>query len=206
MTAPGKIPKTGKEIADFYTEITSKLGVKKAHVIGASIGGYIATNYAMYSPDRVDKLVLLGSMGYGSTKKTVLAMTLAQGFPIKPVQDVTFRWAFGDDPEVSRSFGEWFRITMKGLVPTPIPPKSLRPDDLQKIKAPTLAYFGTKDGVIGDAEKAKQLAENIPDVRVVIVESGHVIGVELAERVNAEIVDFLGENENKSGDTADEKK
>ena len=196
MTAPGKIPKTGKEIADFYTEITNKLDVTKAHVIGASIGGYIGTNYAMYAPERVNKLVLLGSMGYGSTSKTVIAMMLAQGFPIKPVQEATFRWAFGDDPEVSQSFGEWFRITMKGLVPTPIPPKSLRPDDLQKIKAQTLAYFGTKDGVIGDAEKAKQLAENIPDVRVVIVESGHVIGVELADRVNTEIVDFLEENEN----------
>jgi pimeloyl-ACP methyl ester carboxylesterase len=102
-----------------------------------------------------------------------------------------------------RSFGEWFRITMKGLIPTPIPPKSLRPEDLQKIKAPTLAYFGTKDGVIGDAEKAKQLAENIPDVRVVIVESGHIIGVELADRVNTEIVDFLEENESEDGEKAD---
>ncbi len=200
MTAPGNIPKTGKEIADFYTEITNELGVTKAHVIGASIGGYIGTNYAMYAPDRVNKLVLLGSMGYGSTNKTVIAMTLAQGFPIKPVQEATFRWAFGDDPKVSRSFGEWFRITMKGLMPTPIPPKSLRPEDLQKIKAPTLAYFGTNDGVIGDAEKAKQLAENIPDVRVAIVESGHIIGVELADRVNAEIVDFFDENENKDKD------
>jgi pimeloyl-ACP methyl ester carboxylesterase len=203
MTAPGKIPKTGMEIADFYTKITNKLGVEKAHVIGASIGGYIGTNYAMHAPDRVNKLVLLGSMGYGSTNKTVLAMMLAQGFPIKPVQDVTFRWAFGDDPKVMRSFGEWFRITMKGLIPTPIPPKSLRPEDLQKIKAPTLAYFGTKDGVIGDAEKAKQLAENIPDVRVVIVESGHIIGVELADRVNTEIVDFLEENESEDGEKAD---
>jgi pimeloyl-ACP methyl ester carboxylesterase len=195
MIAPGKIPKTGKEIAEFYTEITGKLGVKKAHVVGASIGGYIGTNYAIYAPDRVDKLVLLGSMGYGSTGKTVFAMTLAQGFPIKPVQEATFRWAFGDDPKVSQSFGEWFRITMKGLVPTPIQPKSLKPEELEKIKAPTLAYFGTKDGVIGDVEKAKQLARNIPDVRVVIVESGHVIGVELADRVNAEILDFFEEHE-----------
>jgi pimeloyl-ACP methyl ester carboxylesterase len=195
MIAPGKIPKTGEEIACFYTEITNELGVGKAHVIGASIGGYISTNYAVYAPDRVDKLVLLGSMGYGSTGKTVIAMTLAQGFPIKPVQDATFRWAFGDDSEVIRSFGEWFRITMKGMVPTPIPPKSLNPEELRKIEAPTLAFFGTKDGVIGDAEKAKQLAENIPDVRVMIVESGHVIGAELADRVNAEILDFFGENE-----------
>ena len=66
MKAPGKIPKTGQEIADFYTEISDNLGLSKTYVVGASIGGYISTSYALYAPERVEKLVLLGSMGYGS--------------------------------------------------------------------------------------------------------------------------------------------
>jgi pimeloyl-ACP methyl ester carboxylesterase len=92
---PGNIPKTGEQIAEFYTEICDLLHIDKANVIGASIGGYISTNFALYAPDRVEKLVLLGSMGYGTTLKTIIAMTLAQGFPIKPIQDITFKWAFG---------------------------------------------------------------------------------------------------------------
>jgi len=68
---------------------------------------------------------------------------------------------------------------------------------IQGWKEHTLAYFGTEDGVIGDAKKAKKLAENIPGVRVVIVESGHMIGAELADRVNAEILDFLEKNDAK---------
>lgn len=193
MIARGNIPKSGREIAKLYTEICDELGISKAFVVGASIGGYISTNFALFAPERVKKLVLLGSMGYGSTSKTVLAMTIAQGFPIKPIQEITFRWAFGDAPNVNESFGEWFRIYMKGLVPNPIRPSSFTPEQLRKLQVPTLAYFGTKDGVIGDALKAKTLAENIPDVEVEIVESGHVIGAERPEFVNPAILGFFQE-------------
>ena len=193
MIIPGKIPKNGQEIADFYSEICDNLGISKSYIIGASIGGYISTNYALYTPERVDKLVLLGSMGYGSTIKTIIAMTIAQGFPIKPIQDATFRWAFGDAPSVNDSFGEWFRIYMKGLIPTPIVPKTFKAEQLQKLKVSTLAFFGTKDGVIGNAQAAKKLAENIPDVTIEIVESGHVIGAELPATANTAIIEFFQE-------------
>lgn len=195
MLAPGNIPKTGEEIADFYSGICDQLGIPKAHLVGASIGGFISTNIALHVPERVNKLVLLGAMGYGSTAKTVIAMTLAQGFPIKPVQNVTFKWAFGDDMTVTNSFGEWFRIYMKGLVPTPIKPTTFSASQLKQLQVPTLAYFGTKDGVIGNAVVAKTLAENIPKVEIRIVESGHLIGAELSSNVNQEILEFLNVEE-----------
>jgi len=200
LLAPGNIPKTGKEIAEFYSEICDSLGIEKAHVIGASVGGFISTNIALHAPDRVEKLVLLGSMGYGSTNKTIVAMTIAQGFPIKPIQDATFKWAFGNDEVVNSSFGEWFRIYMKGLVPTPIKPTTFKPSELKQLHVPTLAYFGTNDGVIGNADAAAELAQNIPDIEIRIVESGHVIGVELSEMVNKEISAFLGDDQSGSRD------
>ncbi|MBD3376608.1 alpha/beta fold hydrolase [candidate division KSB1 bacterium] len=191
MIAPGMIPKNGREIADFYSEISDTLGIEKSHVIGASIGGFIATNYALHSPEKVDKLVLLGSMGYGTTLRTIIAMTLAQGFPLKPIQEATFRWAFGNDETVNQSFGEWFRVYMKGLIPTPIVPTTFNPEELRNVQVSTLAYFGTKDGVIGDVKDAEKLALNIPNVQIEIVESGHVIGAELPELVNPAILEFF---------------
>ncbi|MBN2200494.1 alpha/beta hydrolase [bacterium] len=194
MKAPGHIPKNGREIADFCSDICDRLEVARISVIGASIGGYIGTQFARHAPERVDRLVLLGPMGYGSTLKTVAAMTLAQGFPYRPVQDATFRWAFGDSPRVTDSFGEWFRVYMKGLVPTPILPKSFTPEQLRTVRAPALAFFGTRDGVVGDARAAAALARNMPDVRIEVVESGHVIGAERPETVNPAILRFLKES------------
>ena len=182
-----------QEIGAFYTEVTDKLGFNQAYLAGASIGGYIATNYALYAPERVKKLVLLGSMGYGSTNTTVLLMVLAQSFPLRWVQDRTLAWALGDAPHVKERFGQWFRLVLSGTVPKPTPPSSFTPEQLQQMQVPVLAFFGTKDKVIGDAGKARALAENIPDVRVELVESGHLIGGELPDIVNPAMIEFFAE-------------
>jgi pimeloyl-ACP methyl ester carboxylesterase len=81
----------GEEIGRFYTDVTNKLGFDQSYLAGASVGGYISTNYALHAPERVKKLVLLGSMGYSNTNTTVMLMVLAQSFPFKWVQDMTFQ-------------------------------------------------------------------------------------------------------------------
>ncbi|MBN2280742.1 MAG: alpha/beta hydrolase [Candidatus Marinimicrobia bacterium] len=191
MLAPYYIPVNGLEIAELYTDITEKLGVKKSHVIGASIGGYIATCYALHAPERVEKMVLLGAMGYGSILLGTITMTLAQGFPLNAIQKATFRWAYGDDDELERACGLWFRRYMKGLLPTPISPKSFVPDQLRSIRSATLAYFGTEDRMIGDKCAAKKLAENIPIIDIKIVNAGHMMGIEIADEVNRNIMEFF---------------
>jgi pimeloyl-ACP methyl ester carboxylesterase len=134
----------GPEIARFYTELTSKLGFEESYVVGASIGGFLASNYAMYAPQRVKKLILLGPMGYGSTGKTILGITLAQSFPLKPVQDWAFKWAFGDAEHVKQEFFEWFYLILTGSMPKPTTPASFSPEQLQKMQPRTLAFFGTE--------------------------------------------------------------
>jgi pimeloyl-ACP methyl ester carboxylesterase len=183
----------GEEIGRFYTDVTNKLGFDQSYLAGASIGGYISTNCALHAPERVKKLVLLGSMGYGDTNTTVMLMVLAQSFPFKWVQNMTLKWALGESAHVQEDFGEWFRLILSGTMPKPTPPTSFTPEQLQQMQVPVLTFFGTKDKVIKDAEKAKTLAENIPDVRVEIVESGHVIGVDLPAIVNLAMLEFFAE-------------
>lgn len=182
----------GEEIARFYTDLTHKLGFDESYLAGASIGGYISTNYALHAPERVKKLVLLGSMGYGDTTKTVTLMILAMAYPFKWVQELTLKWALGESDRVVNDFGEWFYTVLDGTVPKPTPPTTFTPERLQQLQVPTLVFLGTKDKVIGDAEKAKTLAENIPDARVEIVESGHLIGAEVPDIVNPAMLEFFG--------------
>jgi pimeloyl-ACP methyl ester carboxylesterase len=49
------ILKDGKDQAALYAEITDKLGISKTFLVGASEGGFIATNFALYYPERVEK-------------------------------------------------------------------------------------------------------------------------------------------------------
>jgi pimeloyl-ACP methyl ester carboxylesterase len=44
------------------------LDVSKASIVGNSLGGYIAWNYALHKPERVEKLVLIDPAGYPMAK------------------------------------------------------------------------------------------------------------------------------------------
>jgi pimeloyl-ACP methyl ester carboxylesterase len=49
--------------ADQTLGVMDALGIQKAHLVGNSFGGAIALRLATQNPDRVDKMVLMGSMG-----------------------------------------------------------------------------------------------------------------------------------------------
>ena len=183
--------KTGRDQAELYTEITDKLGVEKAYVVGASEGGFIGSNYALYFPERVEKLALLGPMGYAGATKSVIRITFAQFFPLKPIQASTFGWAFSDSPKLKEEFSEWFPLLMSGVFPAKVTPLPLSPEERQSIKVPVLFVFGERDNLVGNPEAAKALVQDIPDVRVEIVEAGHLMGAELSEQINALITGFF---------------
>lgn len=187
------ILETGEDQARLYTEITDQLGIDKAYIVGASDGGFIASNYARYFPERVEKLALLGPMGYAGANRAVLRIMAATFFPLKPIQESTFSWAFSDSPELEADFGEWFRLVMTGYKPSRVAPLPLRPEERQSIQAPTLFVFGTRDNLVGDPEVARQLVEDMPDVRVEVVEAGHLMAGERPEEVNALVLDFFAE-------------
>jgi len=88
-------------------------------------------------------------------------------------------------------FDTWFRLLMERAVPNPVPPSSFTAEQLSQLRAPTLAFFGTRDAVVGDAQQATDLAAAIPDARIEVLDSGHLIGAEWPERVNPAIAAFL---------------
>jgi pimeloyl-ACP methyl ester carboxylesterase len=189
-----KYPRDGQALSAFYLEISDKLGIDSAFVVGASQGGFIGTNIALYAPERVKKLVLLGPMGYAGTERTVVRIVLATLLPFKSIQDSTFRWAFGDDPGVREACEEWFRLVMSGVMPKQARPKTFSPEQLQSLRVPVLLVLGERDGLVGNPENAETLAQNILDVQMVVLDTGHAVGVERPEEVNSLISNFFGQN------------
>ena len=189
----GNYPQDGQAQGELYTEITDNLGIERAYVVGASEGGFIGTNYALYVPERVEKLVLLGPMGYAGTNASVFRIMLAQFFPLKPIQESTFRWAFGDNPKLEEEFGEWVRLLMAGVFPKKARPTPFPPEQLQTLDVPVLLVLGEKDRLVGNPENARTRAQHVPDLQVEVLDTGHLIGAEQPERVNALITEFLEE-------------
>jgi pimeloyl-ACP methyl ester carboxylesterase len=193
FTSMDHIMETGQDEADLYAEIADQLGVEKAFVVGASEGGFIASHFAIHYPEKVEKLVLLGPMGYAGAMESIIRIMFAAFFPIKPVQESTFSWAFSDDAGMKEEFAEWFPLVMTGLHNIKVMPAPLSPEERQSISVPVLFVFGTRDNLVGDPQSAKALVQDIPDVSVEIVEAGHLMGGEIPEECNQLILDFFSE-------------
>ena len=185
-------PGDGQELSDLVADVADKLGVGRAPVVGASQGGFIATNYALHAPERVEKVVLLGPMGYAGTSASVIRIMLAAMFPLKPIRENTARWAFGDSSAVQDAYGDWLQTVVGGVASKQARPKPIAPEQMENLQVPVLLVLGARDNLVGDPEKARQLVHNAPNIQVEVVDTGHLVGVEKPVLVNDLILSFLG--------------
>ncbi|MBV9452775.1 MAG: alpha/beta fold hydrolase [Rubrobacter sp.] len=181
------------------------LGVKKSHVLGTSLGGFVAQQLALEQPELIDRLVLvctshggkspeplspqaLGRMiGWGSLSpekavrrglETATSEAYRAGHPEEFEQVV--RWRLADSPSLSN----YLQQAMAGA----------RFDfsrDVGNITSPTLVVHGAKDRYV-PVTNAAVLAKAIPNAKLrVLKEAGHLVFIEQAKEVNRQIVSFL---------------
>jgi pimeloyl-ACP methyl ester carboxylesterase len=169
------------------------LGVNSAHVIGASNGGYIATNYALYAPERVKKLVLLGPMGLTpSTESTVRKLDeLASSSSINSSKEQMLNWVIGDNSQTKEMCEEWLSLVLDGVQMQINIPKTFLPSQLERLQMPVMLFLGKEDHLVGNPENVKTLAKNVPNIEIEVLDTGHLISVEQPDYVNSQICDFL---------------
>ena len=67
-------------LATFTRELMTKLGVERTHVVGHSMGGMVATRYALMFPEHVDSLVLVNPIGLEDWKRWVPYRTIDEWY------------------------------------------------------------------------------------------------------------------------------
>jgi 2-hydroxy-6-oxonona-2,4-dienedioate hydrolase len=187
------------------------MGIERAHLVGESLGGWVAAWLASERPERVSSLQLLASGGTKanpaimeriktSTTKAVLTddieltrsrLNLLMHDPEKSVSDelVEVRHRIYHQPEFQKNLPnllclQEMEIRQRNL---------LRPDRLARISAPTLVVWG-HENPFGDVPEAQQMHEAIPGSRLeLFAECGHWPQHEQHERYNPLSLAFLAE-------------
>jgi pimeloyl-ACP methyl ester carboxylesterase len=77
---PLKTPQTPQQYAAWLLELMDHLGLERAHVVGNSMGGYIAAQLAHDTPDRVASLYLLAPGGIASGPMSDYLQQVADGY------------------------------------------------------------------------------------------------------------------------------
>jgi pimeloyl-ACP methyl ester carboxylesterase len=196
-------PYSDAELAEDAAQVLDEAGAGRAHVLGASLGGYVAQVLAAERPERVDRLVLVGSSpggagAYPLPQGTLLlnaeAPTLAPDVALRrfvenavaPGTDVAlvdeiyaYRQAHPPDP------AGWAAQAGAGVTWD-------AGERLARIAAPTLVLAGSEDNVV-DNRNAQLLADAIPGARVELIDGvGHLPFWERSEDFAALVERFLG--------------
>jgi 3-oxoadipate enol-lactonase len=195
-------------VADLTADVVAlleHLNVSKAHVLGTSLGGFVAQELALERPDLVDKLVLVcTSYGRGgpetmspwalmdmiglpslSTERAVrrgLETATSDAYRAEKPEEFEqiVRWRLADSPSLS-AYYEQARAGARFDART----------DVEHITSPTLVIHGAEDRYVPVAN-AVALAEAIPDAKLRVLEdAGHLVFIERFADVNREVVTFL---------------
>ena len=147
----------------WLNDLLDALGLEKARLVGMSFGGWLAANFALYAPQRVDKMALLAP---GGTLLSLNPRFLGKIMPValfanRYVTHRFFKWASLhqqiNDPAYHQQFnamidqaaiGErYFRHLIRVIV------SKMSDTQLRHIATPTLVLIGEQE-VIYDPVKA----------------------------------------------------
>jgi pimeloyl-ACP methyl ester carboxylesterase len=192
------------DMADDGMGLLTELGIERAHIVGASMGGMIAQTMAANHPDRVLSLVSImsstGSRWSGQPAPRILPVLLQKPAPSKEAYQERIVKLFGlvgspayerDEQELRELAGvSWDR----GIDPAgfgrqlgAIIASGHRAKDLKGIKAPTLVIHGKADKLVRPSG-GKASARAIPGARLELIDG---MGHDLPRQVWPRILDGI---------------
>lgn len=166
--------------ADALVQWMDQLGIKQAHLVGHSMGGYIAIDMAARFPSYVDRLVLVSAAARS-------AATDHQPTPAT-MQRFQLRW-LNTLPLVMADLWYWRPGDILAAVRTML--ETNVQEQLRTITAPSMVLWGEHDPMVPIAQ-GYELARHLPCEELVVIEAaGHHPMWEQPELFNRELVDFL---------------
>ena len=193
--------------------LMEQLGVRRAAIVGHSMGGRLAWRFAAVHPERVDRLVLVAPDGfatpgfeYGRAPEVTAPMEAMQFVLPEALLRLSLKPAFADPAKLTDAMVDRYYELMlaPGVRPAIIARmRQTVPRDpvplLRRIQAPTLLMWGEQDAMIPLANAADYLAA-IPHARLVTFPGvGHLLQEEAPAASLPALQAFLREPAPRSG-------
>jgi 3-oxoadipate enol-lactonase len=195
-----------EQLADDAAGLLRLLRVRRAHVIGSSMGGTIAQELAIRHPRMVRSLVLACTWTDADARflGTIEAwMALAHAVPLEErYRHVLYPWVFSPRFLAQKESVE--TVLQRAMAyPHQTKPEGIerqgrgilawngtRTERLRAIRVPTLVLVG-KDDILTPPPFSRALARKIPGARLRVLPGGHGFYIEEAETFNRTVMRFL---------------
>jgi pimeloyl-ACP methyl ester carboxylesterase len=181
---------------DFLYEFMQGQNLSKATLVGNSLGGWVALEFAVQHPTMVEKLVLVDSAGMPWTQTPAVDLNASSVAGMRAILESIFydkhmvtdqaaRQIFAD--HVRNNDGYTIQRTLAGFASP-----QFEDTKLGAVHAPTLIVWGRQDELIPVASGEK-MRDGIAGAKLVVFEQcGHVPQIEKPEEFNKAVLEFLG--------------
>ena len=191
------------DFSDQLIKLIDELKIEKIHLVGFSIGSLIARNFATKFNNRLQSLILLGSIYKRSEEQQrIVNERFNQAKKeLKLSKQALTRWFTDEYLENNpNTYEKIVSILSANNMENFLKVYELfvvhkNDEDFKKIKAKTLIMTGEFD--VGSTVKmSEELNKIIKDSQMKIINNGkHLCGIECADDINLTIKDFIEKNE-----------
>jgi pimeloyl-ACP methyl ester carboxylesterase len=186
------------DIAHVYLELMDRLDLKRANMIGASIGGWLAAELATKAPERIAKLVLVGPVGIKTGGPKKLDIPDIYALSNEALDRLRFHDPAKAKIDLTTLSEEQLRIiarnneTLALLVWEPYMYNPKLKHRLHRLTMPVLFLRGASDGLVS-GDYLERYAKLVPGARIeTLAEAGHVPHIEQPQAFAASVAAFLG--------------
>ncbi len=183
-------------------QFMDRLGIVKAPLIGHSMGGTVSLSSAVSYPERIVKVIVIGSPIQGTSLNVILKASGNQQF-------ANLVWTF---PNLVRLFVRGYSYfmandgqTISQMVSDDISKVTVNSffqsigtlretdlrEDIRSLKMPVMGMYGKKD-IIVHPQQSKVLVEHVPQAHIDWYENaGHFIMLDQPDRFHSSVINFL---------------
>jgi pimeloyl-ACP methyl ester carboxylesterase len=169
LSAPSRPPLDSTAYALWLDDVLDHLGLERAVFTGASLGGWLALDYATRRPDRVERLALLCPGGLGRQKVGVLVKALLY----KPFGQWGMRRSIkvvaGVDARATPEVAEYIALMFTHFLPRRDRLPVFTDEALRRLTMPVLVIVGGRDAMFDSHDTAERTRHAVPHATVTVL-------------------------------------
>jgi pimeloyl-ACP methyl ester carboxylesterase len=180
LSAASRPPLGSEAYALWLDDVMRGLCVQKAAIVGVSLGGWLALDYATRRPERVGILALLCPGGVGAQKLSFLfksiPLLLLGRWGQRKLSEMILRRAPKSLPPGIQAFLDFVALIHRNFRPRRGKLPIFQDAELKRLTMPVLAIVGGKDVLLDSSATKRRLEQNAFQVEVrYLPEAGHLI-------------------------------
>lgn len=179
LSAPSRPPLASDAHALWLTDVLDGLGVRRASIIGISMGGGIALDFAIRVPQRVDSLVLMcpARVADKNIVGWALPLLLLGPWGARKVRERIVGHLPNVATEEARRFAEFTDSILKGMKPRTEAAPGVTDQQLAQLSVPVLVLLGARDVTMDSASIKRRFEKHVRGAEVLLFpDARHYLG------------------------------